>query len=645
MKTYSKPIPSVLRNLLLILLLSAACRVLYYLVNIHTFAELSFWDVVKLCLAGIRFDISAGLYHNIPYLVLALLPFAFRFTDKYQKFLKWVFIIPNAFWIVCNIADSVYFTYTSRRSTVSLFTELDGESNFPEIAANEIRLHWWVALACIVILYLLCKLYRRQKCASKVFNANDFLKHSAIFALTALLCVVGIRGTLNPAGHPINVKTANRYVSRPIESTIVLNTQFTFYHSLLSEPYEKVEYFDDNDRMTEIFNSLHEPALAAPGSGKNVVILLLESFSASYSGYLSELQGNPAKGYMPFLDSLMHESLIFRNSYTTGRKSIEALAAVNTAIPAFGEPVFLTKYFDDDMEGIAAQLAAEGYKTAFWHGACATSLNITNINLKVGYQRHYSREDFGNEAEFDGIWAVWDEPFIEYFKSGIDTLQQPFLASIFTATSHHPFRIPAKYNGVFDEGTLPMHKCVGYTDHALREFFAAASKEPWYNNTVFVISGDHTNITDRPEYLTDNGLFEVPIIFYTPDGSLKGLREGVASQTDIMPTLLGYIGCKRPYVAFGQDLLSTPDEDTFAVSYISGCYQLVKPAEGRLWLLQHDGIETVGLYDLDADPMMKQNLVDEESAAGIEQMMTDNLMAVVQQYMERIIDDRLVAGN
>ena len=645
-KTSARPIIAVLSNLLLALLLYTLTRILFLIINAGTYPGIGFGHALKLCFAGLRFDISAGLYHNIPYLAMALVPFAFRFSPGYQKALKWVFALPNAFWLICNIADSLYFPYTSRRSTDSLFTELDGEGNFLEIVAKEIPIHWWVALVTILIIWLLLRLYRKQPTEVKLFTYYDFLAHSAVLAVVAILCVALIRGTFNPVAHPITVKTANRYVKRPIEAPIVLNTAFTFYHSLFAEPYAKTDSFEDREQMEAVFTPVHKGHQGpAAGKGKNVVIFLLESFSASYSGYLSELQGHPSQGYMPFLDSLMHEGLMCRNSYSTGRKSIEAIASVMCGIPAFGEPILLTKYYDDEIGGIARELASAGYSTAFWHGARPTSLRLSTITRKLGYQNHYSRDDFADDSEFDGVWAIWDEPFIEYFKSGLDTLKQPFLASIFTATTHHPFEIPAKYKGVFDEGTIPMHKCVGYTDHALREFFEQSAGEPWFKNTVFVFVGDHTNVTDRTEYLTDNGLFEVPLLFYAPDGSLKGLREAVASHTDIMPTLLDYLGYDKDYVAFGQNLLTTSDEQKFAVSYVSGCYQLTKMVDSRLWLLQHDGIATVGLYDITSDPMMQRNLVDDEELSDLEEMLTDDIRAVEQQYMERIIDDELVARN
>ena len=91
-------------------------------------------------------------------------------------------------------------------------------------------------------------------------------------------------------------------------------------------------------------------------------------------------------------------------------------------------------------------------------------------------------------------------------------MKEPFMTSVFTASSHHPYNVPAEYQGRFPEGKLPMHKCIGYTDYALRRFFESASKQPWFANTLFVLTADHTNQSCRNVYETDLGVFSVPIV-------------------------------------------------------------------------------------------------------------------------------------
>ena len=250
----------------------------------------------------------------------------------------------------------------------------------------------------------------------------------------------------------------------------------------------------------------------------------------------------------------------------------------------------------------------------------------------VGYQEYYGRESYGNDADFDGHWSIWDEEFLQFFAHKMNSFPQPFATAIFTATSHHPYLIPERYDSVFEEGPLPIHKCVEYVDMSVRRFFETASAMPWYENTLFVICADHTNIVELPEYGTEAGRYMVPIMFYKPDGSLKRTEDGTMQQIDIMPTILGMLDYDLPYIAFGNDLVNTQPDKSFAVGCNNGIYQFFKDG----YLLQFDGHEVVGLYDYVSDRMLQDNLVGKVDCS-------DNLMilkSVIQQYMERMPDEK-----
>ena len=129
----------------------------------------------------------------------------------------------------------------------------------------------------------------------------------------------------------------------------------------------------------------------------------------------------------------------------------------------------------------------------------------------------------------------------------------------------------------------------------------------------------------------------MPIIFYTPDGTLAPqLRDDiVAQQIDIPPTLLHLLGYDRRFMSFGHDLLRTPPAQAWAVNYNNGIYQLV---QGNL-LLQWDGDKTVGLYDYRADRLLRHNLAGNHTA---QPAMEQTLKAIIQQYMKRMNENRLV---
>ena len=145
-----------LNNLLLVYLLYMLCRVVYVL---------EFWDLYaagwsqlslsNLLAGGLRFDTSAILVTNIPYIVLMLLPWHGKERPAYQQFCRWVFVIVNGIAFVVNLADSVYFQYTMRRTTTSVFQEFSHEGNLTGIIGKEFLSHWYLVLLFVLVMMAL----------------------------------------------------------------------------------------------------------------------------------------------------------------------------------------------------------------------------------------------------------------------------------------------------------------------------------------------------------------------------------------------------------------------------------------------------------------------------------------------------------
>ncbi len=179
-----------------------------------------------------------------------------------------------------------------------------------------------------------------------------------------------------------------------------------------------------------------------------------------------------------------------------------------------------------------------------------------------------------------------------------------------------------------------IHKCIQYTDYALKEFFRTASVMPWYKNTLFVITADHTSSEIQfREGRTGWGFYSVPLIFFKPDNSLAGERNEIAQQIDIMPTVLRYLNFDKPFVGFGRNLFSK--ERPFALNYKDNVYQYF---EGD-YLLQFDGIRSVGLYNIKTDKLMSSNVLLNFPEAAVS--MERKLKALIQQYNNRMIADQL----
>jgi phosphoglycerol transferase MdoB-like AlkP superfamily enzyme len=449
-----------------------------------------------------------------------------------------------------------------------------------------------------------------------------------------------MRGGFTTAVRPITISNANQYASRPVDAALALNTPFALIRSIGKNVFVVPHYFSDEKVLASIYTPIHTPNDSVSMVKKNVVVLIVESFGREYIGALNkDLEGGKYKGYTPYVDALIGKSTTFRYSFCNGRKSIDGMPSILSSIPMFVEPFILTPSSMNDYTGLAGILGQEGYETAFFHGAQNGSMGFQAFAQKTGFQHYFGRTEYEaakGTDDFDGTWAIWDEPFLQYYAEEMGKMKQPFMTAVFTASSHHPFVIPEQYKQQFPEGKLEIQKCIRYTDMAIGKFFETASKQPWFQNTIFVLTSDHTNMSDHAYYQTDLGGFCSPIIIYEPSHPEGQMIDKIAQQIDILPTVLGMLGYQKPYFGFGIDLLNTPSEDTWAVNYLSGIYQYVKHG----YVLQFDGQKSKALYAL-SDSLMQQNLIHQPSAISHQQLMERELKAIIQQYMERMTQDRL----
>ena len=649
---YLSPVVALLCNLAIAYVLYFLARLVYLLVNYSYFEQgLSFSSLTEILRGGLVFDTSAILVTHIPYIVLLLL-------TPWRKLARWVYVIINALALAANLADSVYFRYTMRRTTTTVFSEFQNENNLLGVFGTEIINHWYLVLLFAVLVYAIWKLYREPgkanagKCWWRWYPVQVVL-----LAALAPFVVAGIRGGFATAVRPITISNANQYVDRPTEAALVLNTPFSLYRTIGKDVFVVPDYFSDEQELEAVYSPIHNPSQTSLASDssltsqtsftrKNVVILIVESFGCEYIGALNKtLEQGRYKGYTPYVDSLIAKSVTFSHTYCNGRKSIDGMPSILSSIPMFVEPFFLTPASMNQVGGVASILGAEGYQTAFFHGAQRGSMGFQAFSRTTGFKEYYGREDynaderFGGDEDFDGMWAIWDEPFLQYYATKMSEMKEPFMTAVFTASSHHPYAIPEQYQDQYPEEGIIIHKCIRYTDMAIGKFFEKASREPWFNNTIFVLTSDHTNLSDHAYYQTDLGGFCSPIIIYEPGNAERQpeIQDKIAQQIDILPTLMGMLHYQKPYFAFGIDVLNTPAEDTWAVNYLNGIYQYVKQGH----VLQFDGQQTKAVYAL-SDSLMQHNLVGKVPQ---QPQMERELKAIIQQYMDRMVNDRLTPVN
>lgn len=540
-----------------LLIIYSSSRVLFYLFNSEYFSD----NILLSLIEGIRFDISALFYINAIPLLLLLFPINLRENKSYQKFTNFIFYLLNIPFILANNADIEYFKFSQKRTTSDIFEylSLGGGADAIELIPQYLYDYWYITLIIIIQLLLLFKIKYIPK--EKIKN---YLISICVFILSIAILVIGARGgtQLKP------IKTIDAGIwSNSENSVLVLNSPFCILHSFNKKDLEQLHYFS-----AEELKNTYNTKLSFKSDGftkKNVVIIIMESFSKEYIGYF-----NNGKGYTPFLDSLISHSLVMERAYSNGIKSIEALPAITAGIPTLMNNPFITSsYATNHYKGLASILKEEGYSTSFFHGGTRGTMGFYQFSKKVGFDKYFGREDYDNEEDYDGSWGIYDGAFFNYFYQYLNTEKEPFISSIFSLSSHPPYKIPDEYKNTFDKGELKIHESIGYSDYALGEFFRNAKKQDWYKNTLFIITADHTS-PERKEKKFKNkvGRYSIPILYFMGDSSLNGSMNKVTQQIDILPTTLDILQYPNKFFSFGNSVLSNT---SWAISYLNNEYLFI----------------------------------------------------------------------
>jgi len=623
------------KRLTILLVPYELCRIIFRIYNATYFSGMPFSKFCYYLFAGLRFDISAILITNILFIFLSLLPWGSEQSFYRKSILKMVYMLTNSIAFFFQFGDTVFFPFVYKRSTGDIFKflGLGGGDDTTDVMPTVIKDYWFMILLWILLIVFTYFMYNLAG-KKNIKNSVTEQKHPvtsftvASYIVFIGLVILGWRGgwQLKPMSTLDTIDYA-----RPHDIPLVMNSPYsiitTYYRPVLDDPTLL-------SNPQQYYSTKHEPS---KGTFRklNVVTIIMESMSKEYIGALNNLHGT----HTPFLDSLISQSLVFDNAFSDGKKSVEGIPAVVASLPSWMNTAFITSpYTADGFTSIADLLDKQGYTTAFFHGGHNGTMGFDTFCKKGGFRYYYGMKEYNNNADYDGNWGIWDEPYFQYFAKNLDTLHQPFYAAIFSISSHHPFSIPAKYKNRFvqKKGEIPMMKCIEYSDFSLKQFFQSASKMPWYDSTLFVITADHAGPSADKYYSNRLGMYEIPIIFYRPHSNLKGKSHTTMQQIDIMPSVLEYLHYPQSYFSFGTNVFDTSASvNHYAINYLNDVYQIEK----NPWCLQMVDNEVKGLYNYQKDSMLRNNLM--YKSLKVEDTLSNILKAVEQTYNYSVIHNQM----
>lgn len=538
-------------------------RIVFYFVNHAFYTNSTLTDILKAFFYGLRFDVAALLMINFPIILLYNFPLKLEKVKSIRIIFFILFCLINLLGIGLNIADLGYYPTIQRRLLFEPFTALpDLIRMLPGLVNNYLSLILFFVIFLTVFVYLSFILIRRIKKLQAI--SFSYVKSTIAFVLMILISIIGIRGGLQLK--PIRQTNAFFSDDRPL-GYLVLNSTYTVLRSYFQSTFPEYNFYSDDESkkiVEEMIKSKDEtlidpsfPFLRKKESSgkmikKNIIIFIMESWSGQYIGSVTG-----GKSCTPFFDSIAKEGLLFTNYVSTCQRSIEAIPSILASLPAlFPSSIIGSRTETNKIRGLGSIMKEKGYATSFHHGAESGSMGFDGFVPISGFDNYYSKATFEGYADslYDGEWGIFDEPFFLDAAKKIGRFDKPFCSVIFSLSSHDPLSIPQYRRQLFEKysSETKFQIALRYSDFSLGKFFEFAKKQSWFNNTVFIITGDHTSYTTR------NNLFaayNVPLLLYAPGLINPKVDSRIGSHIDILPTILDLLNISTVHSSMGKSLL------------------------------------------------------------------------------------------
>lgn len=517
---------------------------------------------------------------------------------RVRRFALWLAGIIFYYCLTVLIGDVAYYRQAGKHSTIELMLFYQ---NFVDVSLMAIRDYTYIPLLYVgigaVFFWFWRRLVHREQVAS-----TKLRRRVAGLLFFILATVIAFRGGFQ--GRPLRPADAFVHLTQA-HGDFALNGIYTSFYAVFHRSSFPVSGSEASvRRVQQLIGSASEmfPAVATPffryarpkaaSVKKNVVFILLESWSARRVGAYGD-----SMGATPFFDSLAQGGWLLTNAYATGRRSIASLPSAVSSIPTLYGSLYITSPHEQNFQrGMGQIFAEQGYATHFTYAAKAGSMGFNAFARLAGFSQILTRESFPASADHDGVWGIYDHVTFARALAEIDAATKPVLSVVYTLHPHPPFTLP-QGNDHF-AASLPRAKyynALRYSDNTLRDFFNAARTKPWFKDTVFVLMADHAF-----EEKQGRDSFRIPLLFYSPGFIAARKDDRVASELDVLPTVIDLLQLKTAHASMGKSLLAPGERFAFIdVEHAGG----VIVSEKRRELVLLFGAEKFnGYYDMVADP-------------------------------------------
>lgn len=518
------------------------------------------------------------------------------------------FIVSYAVLFCISAADLPYFAYFFKHLNSSIFNWVEyGSTTFGMMFTERSYYFPMLLFAGFLVIYIvLARLWlnrfrnRLEKLAGSTLGWPD----RAVVLLCSIVmiggCLFGIRGRMGY--NPIRVSAAF-YCHNPFLNQLGINPAFNLLRSSIDSGKKEnrdIELMDERLAVDYVWQSLgiadtlrESVSLVRPvraeesPSRKNVVLILMESMSADLLGCYGSTEG-----VTPFLDSLSRVSIRFDQIYSAGIHTNHGIIATLYSYPALMKRNLMKGAVIRHYSGLPTILRQNGYETLFFMTHESQYDNMNGFLRTNGFNQIYAEENYPSDRVVNSF-GVADDFLFEYALPVIrkNAEQGPFFATLLTISNHPPYVVPEWFQSHHTETD---RQIVEYADWSLKQFFLQASRESWYENTLFVLVGDHGKLVGDVACEMPQCYNHVPLLIHDPQADSARIIDRLGGQIDIMPTVLGLLNLDYANEGFGIDLLKVARNCIFFTADDAiGCmskdlFYIYKPADQQELLYRMD---------------------------------------------------------
>lgn len=504
-------------------------------------------------LVGLLRDLPCAAFVASPWAFFALLP-----RDKWPGRLLWpLFAIYIFTLLFVAISEAVFWDEFSVRFN---FIAVDYLMFTTEVIGN-IRESYPVGkiiAALLALTALLVWVLRRPVLASE--KTGSGLPRQWLWVAGLVLVVGVVAGKMSPPEFS-NSSYANELADNGWRSFLWAARQNKLDYSQFYATRPEADVLADLQRLSGrgVPTASHPAVIKVKQKSPtqpNVVVVMMESMSAEYMSTF----GNK-EGLTPSLDRLAGEGMLFTHLYAAGTRTVRGLEALSAALPPLPGKSVVRWPNVSNLNTLGAALADRGWSPHFLYGGYGMFDNMNGYFGAQGYQVTDRTSFKDGLVEFENVWGVADEHLFDQTLIEIDkdhAAGRPFFGHIMTASNHVPFTYPAGRIDIPSPGKRAGG--VKYADYAVGRFIEMARKKPWFDNTVFLFVADHCASSAGKAKIPVHR-YHIPAIVYAPKMIQPKRVDTLASQIDLVPTLLAMLGLQADDHFVGRDILSMKPED------------------------------------------------------------------------------------